>query len=368
MGLLQKMIGSQKTKHSLNENAYNEFWQWFQQHQQDFYHIVAHGNASEIEQDFFDRLAPELEKVNEGIFFLTGMLDSQTAELILTPGGIIKNIVFVEELIAVAPEIAGWKFTALKPESDIDRVGVNMHGYEFSQDTLSFYFNDLDGCSDEFELIVLHDAYNEAEKDEFLQAIYIFLDNYLGEYVAVTKLDQVSVQSTQNAKKTALSIGHLKNILILKNSEISRLDKIIHLNTDEDEYVSLSGETQQGLPIMATLNSTLLNWSDKGSHPWMMLIDITYNGHDSNGMPSSTDYEMLDVFEEELMQELKDSDGYLNIGRETGVNLRTIYMACKDFRQPSKVMKLMKQKYEKKFEIELSLFKDKSWHCLKKFG
>ena len=109
----------------MNENAYTTFWQWFQQHQQHFYHIVDQGSKTEIERDFFDRLTPELEKVHSGIFFLTGMLAPQTAELILTPDGIIPNIVFVEELIAAAPEIAGWKFTALKPESDIHQVGIN---------------------------------------------------------------------------------------------------------------------------------------------------------------------------------------------------------------------------------------------------
>ena len=35
-------------------------------------------------------------------------------------------------------------------------------------------------------------------------------------------------------------------------------------------------------------------------------------------MPASTDYELMDLIEDSLLQELKDVDGYLNIGRETG--------------------------------------------------
>ena len=218
--LFKKLWGSQKQKTPENENAYTAFWQWFQQHQQHFHHIVNQGSKTEIERDFFDRLTPELEKVHSGIFFLTGMLTPQTAELILTPDGIIPNIVFVEELIAAAPEIAGWKFTALKPESDIHQVGINMHGYEFSQETLSFYFNQQAEYPDEIDLVVVHDEYNAAENDAFLQAVYIFLDNYLGEYDAVTKLDNVSVQSKQDAEKELLPIHLLKKILILKSSEI----------------------------------------------------------------------------------------------------------------------------------------------------
>lgn len=85
MSFLKKLWGSQKQKMPANENAYTAFWQWFQQHQQHFHHIVDQGSKTEIERDFFDRLTPELEKVHSGIFFLTGMMTPQTAELILTP-------------------------------------------------------------------------------------------------------------------------------------------------------------------------------------------------------------------------------------------------------------------------------------------
>lgn len=368
MGFLKKLFGLKGQKIEAQQQRYTEFWQWFQQHQHGFHHIVDQGNKTEIEQAFFDRLSPELAKVHEGIFFLTGMLDQQTAELILTPDGIIQNIVFVEELVAAAPEIAGWKFTALKPETDIHNVGINMHGYEFSQETLSFYFNDQAEYPNEIDLVVIHDEYHEAEKDEFLQAVYIFLDNYLGEYDAVTKLDHVSVQSPQNAEKELIPIDRLKNILILKHSEISRLDKITRSNTDADEYVSLEGETDNGLPLVATLNRTLLTWDQKASHPWMMLIEIAYEGQNSNGMPSSTDYELLNAIEEALLQQLKDVEGYLNIGRETGDHLRTIYFACKEFRQPSKVIKPIMEKHKDHFDIELSFYKDKYWRSMNKFA
>lgn len=349
------------------QNAYTTFWQWFQQHQQHFHQIVNQGSQAEIERDFFDRLTLELAKVHDGIFFLTGMLTPQTAELILTPNGIIPNIVFVEELIAAAPEILGWKFTALKPKSDKHQFGINMYGYEFSTETLSFYFNEQAEHPDEIDLVVVHDEYNVEEKDYFLQAIYIFLDNYLGEYDTVTKLDNVSVQFKHDAEKELLPINLLKNILILKSSEISRLDKITRSNTDADEFVSLEGETNGGLPLLAILNRTLLTWDQKASHPWMILIETSYDGQHSNGMPASTDYELLNVIEDVLLQELKDVDGYLNIGRETGNHLRTIYFACKDFRKPSKVIDEVIEKHKDIYKIEASLFKDKYWRVLNKF-
>ena len=54
MSFLKKLWGSQKQKTPANENAYTAFWQWFQQHQQHFHHIVNQGSKTEIERDFFD--------------------------------------------------------------------------------------------------------------------------------------------------------------------------------------------------------------------------------------------------------------------------------------------------------------------------
>lgn len=139
MSFFKKLFGGKKEKIELSRsNVYAEFWQWFQQNQKDFHRIIDEMNRETIEGEFFDKLSLELEKVHKGIFFLTGMVDTETAELILTPDGIVPNIVFVEELVAVAPEIEGWRFTALKPETDINNVSICMHDQEFSKESLSF--------------------------------------------------------------------------------------------------------------------------------------------------------------------------------------------------------------------------------------
>jgi hypothetical protein len=49
------------------------------------------------------------------------------------------------------------------------------------------------------------------------------------------------------------------------------------------------------------------------------------------------DYKLPDKIQDELMKELKDIDGYLNIGRQTASGEREIYFACTDFRKPSKI-------------------------------
>jgi hypothetical protein len=96
-------------------------------------------------------------------------------------------------------------------------------------------------------------------------------------------------------------------------------------------------------------------------------LKIKYDGSKNNGMPNNIDYEKLTAIEEEIMQVLKDSDGYLNIGRETANGEREIYFACKDFRKPSKVFYQIQQSYSNVFEIEYDIFKDKYWQCFDRF-
>ena len=85
-------------------------------------------------------------------------------------------------------------------------------------------------------------------------------------------------------------------------------------------------------------------------------------------MPHKDDYQLLDSIQEEILQELKDQDGYLNIGRQTADNERELYFAGKDFRLPSKVFYNILQAYSDRFEIEYEIYKDKYWQSFEKFA
>jgi hypothetical protein len=76
----------------------------------------------------------------------------------------------------------------------------------------------------------------------------------------------------------------------------------------------------------------------------------------------------MDNIEQEMMQELKDADGYLNIGRQTAKGERKIYFACKDFRKPSKIFFKLSQAYAGNFKIEYEIYKDKYWQSVERFN
>ena len=361
MVLLNKIFGINKGQIQTNE----DFWDWFIANEQFFYKVVKSGKN--LEKDFFNKLSPKLEELKDGFFYLTGMLDDNIAELIFTPDGNIKNIPFVVDLVNAAPTLSNWKFTALKPASEIEKTSIRMAGYTFNSKNLSFYSNENEDYPDEVDIVVVYDEYREDDRSIITNGIYIFLDNYLGELTSVTMIDNMKIISKEYAEKELIPIEKLKFYLIWREKEFVEKYQGFHYNSDNDSYSNLEAELNNGLPLIAIVNTTLLDWNSKASHPWILKIDIKYDGSNNNGLPDNDTYERLNWFEDELMVDLKDFDGYLNIGRQTADGERTIYFACKDFFKPSKLLHALAKKHLGKINLVYDIYKDKYWQSFERF-
>jgi len=343
--------------------SYEDFWIWFQENEKTFFKTVK--NKHNVQKDFLEIVQQKLDEIQEDIFyFLTGMADDNTVELIFSAEGDIKNIVYVEEIVKLAPKIDGWIFTALKPELRIEDVNIEMDGYNFNKDNIYFYPNDDKNFPDEINLILAHNDYTIDNENIITMGMFIFLDNFLGELNAVTIIDSVNVVAKNDAEKELIPIEKLKSYLLWRQKEFIEKYEGIRHNTKDDKYVGLEAQTENGQPSLAVMNSDLLQWDGKASHPWMVVVELKYDGENNNGMPDEKTYQLYNEIEDDIMSELKDSEGYLNIGRETGLNKRTIYFACQDFRKPSKVL----QERAKRYGFEYAIFKDKYWRSVSHFA
>ncbi|MBA0884065.1 DUF695 domain-containing protein [Flavobacterium undicola] len=346
--------------------SYSDFWNWFQKNEKVFFEIVK--NHNNIEKGFFNKLSPKLEELKEGFFFLTGMYNNETAELIITVDGNIKNVVFAEELIASAPKIEQWRFTALKPSSNINDTAIKMADYTFNSENIYFYDNELNEYPDEIDITIIHNDLNQENRTTIINGTYIFIENYLGELDFINNIDKITIIGKPEAQKELVPITKLKDFLIWRQKEFIEKYEGVRYNTENDNYIALEAELENGNKLLAVINDELLNWNNKASHPWIAIFKLKYNGKNNNGMPNDNDYKTLNEIEEEIMQELKDFDGYLNIGRETANGEREIYFACKDFRQTSKVFFNTQQKYSMKFQIDYHIYKDKYWQSFKRYN
>lgn len=346
-------------------NSYSDFWAWFQKNEKDFFNVVK--SRQNIEKGFFDKLSPKLAELKDGHYYVTGMYDDNTVELVLTADGTIKNIVFVEELVEAAPKIEGWKFTALKPSLKIEDVTIKMGGIEFSSENLFFYSNEFPNYPDEIDLCIIHNDMTDDNRQQIINGTYIFLDNYLGELDFVNNIDNLQVIAKSEAKKELVPIAKLKDFLFWRQKDFVEKYEGVRYDTENDEYSMLEAELESGNMLLAVINTNLLEWDRQASHPWLAVMTLKYDGSKNNGMPNNADYELLGSIEDEIMLSLKDKDGNLNIGRQTANNERDIYFACKDFRKASKTFYETRKKYGDKFEIEYDIYKDKYWQTFERF-
>ena len=320
------------------------FWEWFVQNEKQFYQIVK--ERKNVDKDFLQKLMPQLQKLNSRFYCLTGMYDDKTVELVITAEGDIKTFVFVEELIDEAPIVEGWKFTALKPALPSEDISIEMKGYIFDDDKIKFFSKPDHEYPDEINIVLVHNDLNESNKDIVMNGTYIFLDNVLGELNAATLIDTVTVEENNHKNQDLIPIEKLDAFLLWREKEFIEKNKGKRYNTENDEYSGLEAEDENGLPLIAMVNRELLEWDAKASHPWMMIIKIKYDGENNNGMPGDDMYDLMNDFEEDLTKQAPDSEGYLNLGRQTYNGVRTIYFACMEFRNSSKIVSGLINNYQ----------------------
>lgn len=363
MGIFDKVFGKKEQNREVEIKTYKDFWDWFLTKEKDFFEVMkSHQN---IETDFFDVMAPKLRQINEGYYFLAGMSEDSVAELIITVDGDIKNIVFAEELIAAAPQLEGWKFTALKPEMNLEH-GINMDGRDFSKDNIFFYSNEIEDYPDEIDVTFVYEGLTEENKNDCVTGVCIFLDNFLGELNFATQIDTFNVIGKQDAKNDLVPVSKLKDFLLWREREFTEKYKNIKSFDEDDNFSIFEATLNDGRPLIAAINTSLLNYDAKASYPWISVLKVQYNGENNNGLPEQRDFEKLSNIEEQIIAELKIKDGNLYIGRENADNLKESYFASKDFRKPSKILqKAIKENPE--YKMTLEIYKDKYWQSFERY-
>ncbi|MDQ1806462.1 DUF695 domain-containing protein [Chryseobacterium sp. CKR4-1] len=342
---------------------YNDFWDWFLTKEKDFYEIIK--NHDHIESGFFDIISPRLKQINQGYYFLVGMYDDSTVELIITVDGEIKNIVFAEEIVEASPVLKRWKFTALKPEMNAAH-GIQMDGLEFTGENILFYPNESEGYPDEIDITFVYEGLMPENKESVVKGICVFLDNFLGELNFATQIDTFNIISKEEAKKELIPVIKLKDFLAWREREFTEKYKNVKNIDDEEQFSVLEASLQNGLPLIATVNTSLLTYDAKASYPWISVIRMQYEGRSNNGLPENDDHERLNEIEEKIINKLKVEEGHLYIGHESADNLRECYFASKDFRDPSRVIPKVIAEHPE-YEISLEIYKDKYWQSFERY-
>jgi Family of unknown function (DUF695) len=362
MSFFNKFFGKKK---EVDITTYQDFWAWFQQHEKGFFKTIKEHNN--VDENCLSLIVEKLQLLNENFYAQVGMADDNTADLVITTDGNIMNFVFVDEILATAPKLNNWVYTNLKQATSFE-ASISMYGYDFDAETISFYSNPKKDYPDEIDITLVHKNYNEDNKEKITTGTFLFLDTILGEFEAATLIDSVDVKGLEKNNPELIPIDKLQDFLRWREKEFVEKYKGLIVDDSDDTYLQYEAETKEGLPIIAILNQTLLEWDAKSSHPWMMVIEIKYENENDSGMPDDETFELMGQFDDELTDLLPNTEGYLNIGRQTGDGERTIYFACKEFKKSSKTTHELIQKYANRLSISYEIYKDKYWMTMNRYG
>ena len=364
MNLLKRWLGKRD-----RSPTGKSFWEWFLHHERSFFETMKKREPALINIHFLKKIMPQLHRLNKAFYCEAGMCDEKTAELVITAEGDIKSFVFVEELVAMAPVLKSWKFTALKPATGASGMKVSMNGEDFDSGNIGFFFDENDRYPDEINLTLVHSSFTPENNRTIIQGCFLYLDCVLGELNAVTLIDHIEIKGPSPRNNELIPMEKLNDFLVWKEKEfVEKYDGVRH-DTENDTYSVFEGEDADGFLTIGIINTELLEWSAKASHPWMLVIEIDFrNTRDAhNGLPGDRISEVMHRFEEQLSAQLVDSAGYLNLGRRSGAGKRHIYLACKEFRLASKTVSRLIAEYEKDLVCSYDIYKDKYWRTMDRF-
>ncbi len=365
MKFLNKLFGK-KEEQVIKEPeklTISEFWNWFSGNQKRFLKAVK--SQQNIQFEFITPVFNKLNQIKKGAFLLTGMMDDTNAELIFTAEGNLLLFPYITELVDSAPKLENWQFTAFKPSMDSPDFEIIMGTKSFTTKNIFFYPEIDSDYPDEISIKLIYSKEYQDNQTELIEnGLFIFTENYLGEIKTATQIDRLSVVHNVSSEITLNPISKLNDYINWREKEfIEKYEGIFH-NSDESNYSSFEWDKGDKV-IVGIVNSDIIKWDKKASHPWIVVITIKFDKNENNGMPNQEALQTYYQFEDKLRELLPDKDGYIQVAQTTGLGKREIYYATKDFVKPIQIVEGMRTKVD--FEYDIEVFKDKYWKSMDHF-
>lgn len=163
----------------LRSNDAAKFWRWFEDNCDDF-RFFREMDPVECEE-IFEELTERLQLYCTSLFFEMRIDDNNNGELIVTANCDEDFFDDAEYLVAQAPEIEHWSFTALIP-ADNDGEPIEYEDLELSPSEMWFTAIEDEEMPEKLNLVILMKDIEMIKESEHLEtAIFLLLQSILGE-------------------------------------------------------------------------------------------------------------------------------------------------------------------------------------------
>jgi hypothetical protein len=161
-----------------------EFWNWFAANADRYFHL------ENDMQNLFAELAKRMKAVDEHLTFaFSPVRDDGKREFVISAGGIRDSFPTVLEMVRLAPELPQWVYTAFRPPSPFNCT-IEIEGLQLS--TEDIFFHEI-AEGEKLGLVLYTRGYRR--ENRYDTAIFILLDNVLGEYDVEMKIGSLEFAS-----------------------------------------------------------------------------------------------------------------------------------------------------------------------------
>lgn len=182
------------------DEAIHEFWRWFQAHRAEF------DGLTDTADPLWDVAVGRLKRVDAHLWFELSQPGRDDREFIITAEGHAEVFPLVEIIVALAPQIVGWKFIALKPPMGFD-FNTTYEGILFEPRTMWFLPLDSSTRPDHLGLRVGVPNFTPDIERQSNNAVAAILDTALGERVAALDIQYLEVSTLPESPE---SHGYVK--------------------------------------------------------------------------------------------------------------------------------------------------------------
>jgi len=195
-----------------DSRAIADFWRSFQ------------GNAGALsklnsaDDPLYDELLEKLQKVDAGLYFEFSVQPGQ-CELIITAEGNRELFACVEDVVAAAPAVDGWKLFALKPKIGFPET-VSWEGFKTT--IADVVFDPLDNDAGELGLRLLVKGLKEEDYENAHNGLLRAIDHGLGERQFADAIQHTEVATLEGAASDYIPLAGLEDYIVWRKQRRDR--------------------------------------------------------------------------------------------------------------------------------------------------
>jgi hypothetical protein len=158
------------------------FWTWFAEN------CEAFRDPPGDDRRNIDKLGSLLSEIREGLVVEFSLTGGRAEEIVISADGKKDLFAAVIEVVQAAPPIPGWRVTAFRQPGN-PNVTIEMNGMKLGANDIWFSAEPSDGKTD---LLLLVRGMTEENHQMLAGAVFVLLDNALGEFIVETALGDVN--------------------------------------------------------------------------------------------------------------------------------------------------------------------------------